>query len=129
MLALARASGELAGWQWATRGRIPSEPHCHPLKSHLPLSLTSSYGAEKMYPATSPIPDSAMGFQDNIEALRWDIEVKVRAPIYANPTIYGEHRDCDTDMAGGISRIKQARPWCGSPATRAERGSSGRRDD
>ena len=28
----------------------------------------------------------SMGFQDNIEALRWDIEVKVRAPIYANPT-------------------------------------------
>ena len=27
-----------------------------------------------------------MRFQSDIEALRWDIEIKVRAPIYANPT-------------------------------------------
>ncbi len=27
-----------------------------------------------------------MRFQSDIEALRWDIEIKVRAPTYANPT-------------------------------------------
>jgi hypothetical protein len=27
-----------------------------------------------------------IGFEGNIEALRWDVEIKVRAPIYANPT-------------------------------------------
>src|SRR5262249_50378760 len=62
LLALARAPVERAEAEVAVGGeRVQPESGTrgHSLESHLPLSLTSSKGAEKMYRATRPIPDSS----------------------------------------------------------------------
>src|SRR6267143_2557621 len=60
-----------------------------------------------------------MRFQSNIEALRWDIEIKVRAPVYANPTYpYGSQSPpnpiigyLEVGSKPHVRRIELVEPW------------------
>ena len=60
-----------------------------------------------------------MGFQSNTEALRWDVEIKVRAPIYANPTYpYGSESPpnpiigyLEVGSKPHVRRVAFVEPW------------------
>ena len=60
-----------------------------------------------------------MRFQSDIEALRWDIEIKVRAPIYANPTYpYGSQSPpnpiigyLEVGSKPDVRRMEFVEPW------------------
>jgi len=60
-----------------------------------------------------------MRFQSNREALRWDIEIKVRAPIYANPTYpYGSQSPpnpiigyLEVGSKPHVRRVAFVEPW------------------